>query len=148
MSKVKAANKVPDSPGTITGRVIGRLDDIEAWFRDGFKTRQVLERLNAEGVMVQDSHLRRILRSFGKGERAVRRGVAGLKPNGLDTLPVSAVVASAPKTEGTKSPKTAGKKATTGQPPVQNEVARDLEQKLAARKKTYVERVRDEEDIV
>ena len=80
MSKVKAANKVPDSPGTITGRVIGRLDDIEAWFRDGFKTRQVLERLNAEGVMVQDSHLRRILRSFGKGERAVRRGVAGLRP--------------------------------------------------------------------
>lgn len=147
MSKVKAANKVPDSPGTITGRVIGRLDDIEAWFRDGFKTRQVLERLNAEGVMVQDSHLRRILRSFGKGERAVRRGVAGLKPNGLDTLPVSAVVASAPKTEGTKLPKTAGKKAA-GPAPVQNEVARDLEQKLAARKKTYVERVRDEKDIV
>ena len=147
MSKVKAANKVPDSPGTITGRVIGRLDDIEAWFRDGFKTRQVLERLNAEGVMVQDSHLRRILRSFGKGERAVRRGVAGLKPNGLDTPPVSAVVASAPKTEGTKSPKTAGKKVT-GPPLVQNEVARDLEQKLAARKKTYVERVRDEKDIV
>ena len=146
MSKVKAANKVPDSPETITGRVIGRLDDIEAWFRDGFKTRQVLERLNAEGVMVQDSHLRRILRSFGKGERAVRRGVAGLKPNGPDTLPVSAV-ASAPKTEATNSPKTAGKKVT-GPPLVQNEVARDLEQKLAARKKTYVERVRDEEDIV
>ena len=146
MSKVKAANKVPDSPGTITGRVIGRLDDIEAWFRDGFKTRQVLERLNAEGVMVQDSHLRRILRSFGKGERPVRRGVSGLKPNGPDTLPVSAV-ASAPKTEGTKSPKTAGKKVT-GPPLVQNEVARDLEQKLAARKKTYVERVRNEEDIV
>ena len=146
MSKVKAANKVPDSPGTITGRVIGRLDDIEAWFRDGFKTRQVLERLNAEGVMVQDSHLRRILRSFGKGERAVRREVAGLKSNGPDTLS-AAVVASTPKTEGTKSPKTAGKKVA-GPPLVQNEVARDLEQKLAARKKTYVERVRDEKDIV
>ena len=147
MSKVKAPKKVPDTPETIAGRVIGRLEEIEAWFRDGYKTRQVLERLNAEGIKVQDSHLRRILRSFGKGERAVRRVVAGVLLNGVEPIAVAEARHGllTPEVDKTKPPKTAGKKAPE---PVKGQVARDLQEKLTSRRKPYVERVRNEEDIV
>ena len=38
-----------DVPATMTGRVIGRLPEIETWFRAGFKTREVHARLAKEG---------------------------------------------------------------------------------------------------
>ena len=147
MSKVKAPQKVSDTPETIAGRVIGRLEEIEAWFRDGYKTKQVLERLNADGIMVQDSHLRRILRTFGKGERAVRRVVAGVLLNGVERIAVAESVPPlvTPEVDKTKLAKKAGTKTPE---PAKGQVARDLQEKLTSRRKPYVERVRNEEDIV
>ena len=147
MSKVKATQKVSDTPETIAGRVIGKLEEIEAWFRDGYKTKQVLERLNADGILVQDSHLRRILRSFGKGERAVRRVIAGVLLNGVGRIAVVESVPPlvTPEVDKTKLAKKAGTKTPE---PVKGQVARDLQEKLTSRRKPYVERVRNEEDIV
>lgn len=144
MSRVKVSKKVPDTPETIAGRVIGKLGEIEAWFRDGYKTKQVLERLNAEGILVQDSHLRRILRSFGKGERTIRRVVAGVP---LKQVKPAAVAQVGPPLE---TPEVDRTKPPWENPPsaAKSQVARELEEKLTSRRKPYVERVRNEEDIV
>ena len=63
-------------PATMSGRVIARLDDIEAWFRSGYRTQEVLEMLGRDGIKLHKVKFRQLLARYGKSESAVRRAMA------------------------------------------------------------------------
>jgi hypothetical protein len=73
---MKHRKTTSDVPATMTGRVIGRLPEIEAWFRAGFKTREVHARLANEGIRLHPANLSALLSSYGTSEAQVRRAVA------------------------------------------------------------------------
>lgn len=132
MAKVKRS--IENAPETKAGLVLARLDQIEKWFQDGFKTHEVLAKLKGEGIELADSNLRRLLRRYGKSERQVRRALAGVVP---ESVPVER----APKGEQaeiTKPRQAVGETA----------VAQDLQEKLKNRSKRYVEKVREDKDMI
>lgn len=130
-----------DGPGTVTGRIIARLPDVEAWFRSGLKTKEVLARLKSDGINVHPITAVKIFARFGKNEQMVRRAMAmeslghtvptlampvapqpAYVPAPMMQLP--AVARKKAKATDTKPPKTAGKPAP---------VTEDLKRKDAKR---------------
>lgn len=74
--------KPTDLPGTMAGRVIARLDEIEQWFRAGFKTNEVVAKLRADGITLHRVNISQILARFGISESNIRRSMAISVANG------------------------------------------------------------------
>jgi len=68
--------KPTDLPGTMAGRVIARLDEIEQWFRAGFKTNEVVAKLREDGITLHRVNISQILARFGISESNIRRSMA------------------------------------------------------------------------
>ncbi len=64
------------APATMSGRVIARLNDVEAWFRSGYRTQEVLDMLARDGIKLHKVKFRQLLARYGKSESAVRRAIA------------------------------------------------------------------------
>lgn len=73
MGKAKDATS---APATKSGQVIARFPQIEAWFRAGFKSQEVHQKLVAEGIGISKVLLLHLLSRYGKTESAVRRAIA------------------------------------------------------------------------
>jgi len=128
MGKVKPN----DLPGTMAGRVIARLDEIEQWFRAGFKTNEVVAKLRADGITLHRVNISQILARFGISESSIRKSMAISVSNGNQvdegvraSVGISRPVVSIPTKLSrprpaplvTKSPKTAGKREDGKTPP-------------------------------
>ncbi len=75
----------------MSGRVIARLDDIEAWFRSGYRTQEVLEMLGRDGIKLHKVKFRQLLARYGKSESAVRRAMASQAPSPAMPPPANVV---------------------------------------------------------
>lgn len=128
MGKVKPN----DLPGTMAGRVIARLDEIEQWFRAGFKTNEVVAKLRADGITLHRVNISQILARFGISESSIRKSMAISVSNGNQVdegvrapvgspRPVVSIPtklrSSRPAPLITKAPKTAGKTEDGDAPP-------------------------------
>lgn len=130
------------SPGTMSGRVIARLSDIENWFRSGYKTKEVMDLLAKDGIKMYPVKFRQLLARYGKSEGAVRRamalesGVALPEPISRPAQPSTNDTGNSTRRTGiaakeTKPPKTAGKKS--GKNDAGSSVADELKKKDARR---------------
>jgi hypothetical protein len=79
-------------PTTLVGQVLSRLDDIENWFREGYKTKEVVARLHDEGILMHPTNVMQLLKRYGKNEATIRKLMA--VENGH--LPPAAIVVPAP----------------------------------------------------
>lgn len=125
-------------PATMAGRVIGRLADIETWFRAGFKTREVHARLANDGIRLHPVNLSALLSRYGKSEAQVRRAVANesratnntaTRPPIAETRAARPIVAPRPPQRENKPPATKAGNTTAAT------VA--LKQREAARGRTF-----------
>jgi hypothetical protein len=74
--KMSKANGGSSVPTTKSGQVMARFPQIEAWFRAGFKSQQVHQKLVAEGIDISRVLFRHLLSRYGKTETAIRRAMA------------------------------------------------------------------------
>lgn len=142
--------KPNDLPGTMAGRVIARLDEIEQWFRAGFKTNEVVAKLRADGITLHRVNISQILARFGISESGIRRSMAipvsngnqvdeGVRasvgiPRPVVSIP-SQLRSPRPAPVATKAPKTAGKTEAVKAPPSgkQSSPSEDLKRKDQSR---------------
>lgn len=141
MPKAKVLN---NGPGTMTGRVLSRLDEIEAWFRSGYKTKEVRELLAKDGITMHKNMFTALLSRYGKSERAIRRAMAadmGVPPRPELEQPSRPASGPLPPAQppqpvaANKPPKTAGKPEAgkTGESGSRSRVAEELKKKDASR---------------
>ena len=64
------------APASKSGQVIARFPQIEAWFRAGFKSQEVHQKLMAEGIGISKVFFLHLLSRYGKTETAIRRAMA------------------------------------------------------------------------
>lgn len=105
----------------MTGRVIGRLEEIERLFRSGYKTQEVLALLATDGIRLHRVRFTQVVSRFGKSERQVRARLAAESgavpapprpateraPMGTGTAPVRAAKGQARSIAGGRAPSTA-----------------------------------------